>query len=94
MKKWSCEELNLDNLPNNFLPVQFSDKARLPCSTIHFVSTFFADMNITSLTLVEMEGKTKIGLESNFQDPHYTNHLETGLQSTCKLRCSYSLVGL
>ena len=70
MKKWSCEELNLDNLPNNFLPVQFSDKARLPCSTIHFVSTFFADMNITSLTLVEMEGKTKIGLESNFQDPH------------------------
>ena len=68
MKKWSCEELNLDNLPNNFLPVQFSDKARLPCSTIHFVSTFFADMNITSLTLVEMEGKQNC-LESNFQDP-------------------------
>ena len=38
--------------------------------------------------------KAKIGLESNFQDPHYTNHLETGLQFTCKLRCSFSLVGL
>ena len=69
MKKWSCEELNLDNLPNNFLPVQFSDKARLPCSTIHFVSTFFADMNITSLTLVEMEGKTKIVLRATFRTP-------------------------
>ena len=38
--------------------------------------------------------ENKIGLASNFQDPHYTNHMETELQSNCKLRCSCSLVGL